>query len=153
MIGVAVVNFLQLGVIVLGIPLVAVMSLIKSGDSLAETLAHTVSSPFIPPGMFSQAVFIIVPFLLAISVSYDAFMRYQSAKSGQVAKWGCILGGLTTPTEAAALAVVYAVFVSLFYYNLVKNSYINIIGVKFIYSENFFLHSSPSVQGCKISIH
>jgi tripartite ATP-independent transporter DctM subunit len=29
---------------------------------------------------------------------------------------GCILGGLTTPTEAAALAVVYAVFVSLFYY-------------------------------------
>jgi SSS family solute:Na+ symporter len=44
--------------------------------------------------MFSQAVFIIIPFLLAISVSYDAFMRYQSAKSGKVAKWGCILGGI-----------------------------------------------------------
>ena len=94
MISVAVVNFLQLGIIVLGIPLVAVMSLIKSGESFAETAARTVSSPFIPSGMFSQAVFIIVPFLLAISVSYDAFMRYQSAKSETVAKWGCILGGI-----------------------------------------------------------
>lgn len=94
MISVAVVNFLQLGIIVLGIPLVAVMSLLHSGSSFAETASQTLSSPFIPSGMFSQAVFIIVPFLLAISVSYDAFMRYQSAKSEKVAKWGCVLGGI-----------------------------------------------------------
>jgi SSS family solute:Na+ symporter len=94
MISVAVVNFLQLGIIILGIPLVAVMSLLKSGNTFAETATRTLSTPFIPSGMFSQAVFIIVPFLLAISVSYDAFMRYQSAKSEKVAKWGCIFGGL-----------------------------------------------------------
>ena len=94
MISVAAVNFVQLGIIILGIPLVAVMSVLKSGDNFAETVVLTLSTPFIPSGMFSQAVFIIVPFLLAISVSYDAFMRYQSAKSERVAKWGCILGGL-----------------------------------------------------------
>ena len=94
MISVAVVNFVQLGIIILGIPLVAVMSLLQSGAPFAETAARTLSTPFIPQGMFSQAVFIIVPFLLAISVSYDAFMRYQSAKSESVAKWGCILGGI-----------------------------------------------------------
>jgi SSS family solute:Na+ symporter len=94
MISVAVVNFLQLGIIVLGIPLVAIMSLLKSSNTFAETVSRTLSTPFIPQGMFSQAVFIIIPFLLAISVSYDAFMRYQSAKSEQVAKWGCILGGI-----------------------------------------------------------
>ncbi len=93
MISVAVVNFLQLGIIVLGIPLVAVISLLQSGAPISETAARTLSTPFIPHGMFSQAVFIIVPFLLAISVSYDAFMRYQSAKSEKAAKWGCILGG------------------------------------------------------------
>jgi SSS family solute:Na+ symporter len=94
MMGVAVVNFVQLGIIILGIPLVAVMSLLKSGNTFSETVTNTLSTPFIPSGMFSQAVFIIVPFLLAISVSYDAFMRYQSAKSESVAKWGCILGGI-----------------------------------------------------------
>jgi len=94
MISVAVVNFLQLAIIVLGIPLVAVMSLLKSGNTFAGTATLILSTPFIPQGMFSQAVFIIVPFLLAISVSYDAFMRYQSAKSEKVAKWGCILGGM-----------------------------------------------------------
>jgi SSS family solute:Na+ symporter len=94
MFSVAVVNFVQLGIIILGIPLVAVMSLLKSGDTIAKIASRMLSTPFIPSGMFSQAVFIIVPFLLAISVSYDAFMRYQSAKSEKVAKWGCILGGM-----------------------------------------------------------
>ncbi|UCE42416.1 MAG: sodium:solute symporter family protein [Candidatus Aminicenantes bacterium] len=94
MISVAVVNFVQLGIIVLGIPLVAVMSLNQSGSTFSDTAARTLSTPFIPSSMLSQAVFIIVPFLLAISVSYDAFMRYQSAKSERVAKWGCILGGI-----------------------------------------------------------
>lgn len=93
MISVAVVNFIQLGIIALGIPLVAIMALLKSGEAGLGAASSVLSEPFIPSGMFSQAVFIIVPFLLAISVSYDAFMRYQSAKSEKVAKWGCILGG------------------------------------------------------------
>jgi solute:Na+ symporter, SSS family len=52
------------------------------------------ATPFIPEGMGTRAVFLITPFLLSISVSYDAFIRYQSAKTASVAKWGCILSGL-----------------------------------------------------------
>ena len=44
--------------------------------------------------MASKAVFLILPFLLSISVSYDAFLRYQSAASGRIAKWGCVLAGI-----------------------------------------------------------
>ncbi len=92
--GVAVTNFVQLAVIVLGIPLVAFAALDKLGDVSAVSAGSLFSSPFVPTGMWTQAVFIIIPFLLSISVSYDAYMRYQSAKSASVAKWGCILGGI-----------------------------------------------------------
>lgn len=91
---VAVTNFIQLGIIVFGIPLVAVMALLRVGQTGTVTVTQVLGTSFIPKGMGSEAVFIIVPFLIAISVSYDAFMRYQSARSGAVAKWGCILGGL-----------------------------------------------------------
>ena len=52
------------------------------------------SSPFVPQGMASTAIFNILPFLLMISVSYDAYLRFQSAKSGHSAKWGALYGGL-----------------------------------------------------------
>jgi SSS family solute:Na+ symporter len=92
--GVAVTNFIQLGIIAAGIPLVAVMALIRLGNSAEISVVQVFSTPFIPAGMFSKAVFIIIPFLLSISVSYDAYMRYQSAKSESVAKWSCVIGGL-----------------------------------------------------------
>jgi SSS family solute:Na+ symporter len=92
--GVAVTNFIQLGIIVLGIPLVAFAALDKLGDVSALSAGTLFATPFIPSGMFTQAVFIIIPFFLSISVSYDAYMRYQSAKSASVAKWGCVLGGI-----------------------------------------------------------
>lgn len=91
---VAVTNFIQLGIIVVGIILVAVIAVMRLGDVGTVTLGEVIGTPFIPPGMLPRAIFIIVPFLLAISVSYDAYMRYQSAKSETVAKWGCILGGV-----------------------------------------------------------
>ena len=91
---VAVTNFIQLRIIVIGIPMVAVIALLRVGQTDAVTVAEVLGTPFIPAGMGSQAVFIIVPYLIAISVSYDAYMRYQSARSESIAKWGCILGGL-----------------------------------------------------------
>jgi solute:Na+ symporter, SSS family len=91
--GAVVTDFAQVAIILVGVPVVtfAVASgLGESGGSVASLLA----TPFVPQGMASRAVFIILPFLLSISVSYDAFMRYQSAKSAQVARWGCILAGI-----------------------------------------------------------
>lgn len=92
--GVVVTDLIQLGIIVLGIPLVALVALLKMGGSGGVTISQLFAVPFIPEGMLSRAVFLIIPFLLSISVSYDAYMRYQSAKSGKIARWGCILGGI-----------------------------------------------------------
>ena len=47
--------------------------------------------------------------LVSISVSYDAFLRYQSAKDVKTARWGCIWGGIITMfigTMASAIGVV-----------------------------------------------
>jgi SSS family solute:Na+ symporter len=90
--GVVIVDFIQLSVILIGIPLITIISMLKLNS--AGHLGEVLSMPFIPHGMFSKAVFLILPFLLSISVSYDAFMRFQSAKSAKTARWGAIFGGL-----------------------------------------------------------
>ncbi len=87
--GAVVTDFVQLGIILLGIPVVT-WAAVGNDFSLSGVL----STAFVPPGMASRAVFIILPFLLSISVSYDAFMRFQSARSDAIAKWGAILGGI-----------------------------------------------------------
>jgi SSS family solute:Na+ symporter len=87
--GAVVTDFVQLGIILIGIP---VVTWAAAGNEVS--MSSVLSTHFVPPGMGSQAVFIILPFLLSISVSYDAFMRFQSARSDWVAKWGAILGGI-----------------------------------------------------------
>jgi SSS family solute:Na+ symporter len=89
---IAAVDLVQVSIIVVGIPLAAVMTLLSLHRS--GVMAQMMAQPFIPAGMGSKAVFLILPFLLSISVSYDAFLRYQSAASGRIAKWGCILAGI-----------------------------------------------------------
>jgi len=110
--GVVTVDLVQLGTIMLGIPLVAVVALLQLEDPGA--LSGLLSTPFIPSGMGSRAIFLILPFLLSISVSYDAFMRYQSAKSEVVAKWACILAGIIVIGLSLCVGVIGAVGRSLF---------------------------------------
>jgi SSS family solute:Na+ symporter len=107
--GVAVTNFMQLGIIALGIPLVAVTALVKLGDVSSVSAGNVFAAPFVPSGLHTQAVFIILPFLLSISVSYDAYMRYQSAKSASVAKWGCVLGGVIVIVISFCVGVIGSV--------------------------------------------
>ena len=59
--------------------------------------------------MGSRAVFLITPFLFSISVSYDAFMRYQAARSAAIAKWACILSGLLVIVISFCAALIGAV--------------------------------------------
>ncbi len=89
---IATVDLVQVGILVIGIPLAAVMTFASLHDRSA--IGQILSQPFIPAGMASKAVFLVLPFLLSISVSYDAFLRYQSASSGRIAKWGCVLAGV-----------------------------------------------------------
>ena len=89
--GVVAVDFLQVTVIVFGIPLTAFAAM---NHVDAGSVSHVLATPFIPTGMGTRAVFLITPFLFSISVSYDAFIRYQSARSASIAKWACILSGI-----------------------------------------------------------
>jgi SSS family solute:Na+ symporter len=104
--GVVIVDFIQLTVILTGISLVTVISLLKL--KTAGSLAAVLGTPFIPHGMFSKAVFLILPFLLSISVSYDAYMRFQAAKSAKTARWGAILAGLIVIAVSFCIALVGA---------------------------------------------
>ncbi|MHB8095953.1 MAG: sodium:solute symporter family protein [Candidatus Aminicenantales bacterium] len=110
--GVVIVDFIQLAVVLIGIPLVTIITFAKL--KAAGSAAIVLGTPFIPPGMFSKAVFLILPFLLSISVSYDAYMRYQAAKSAKVARWGAILGGLIVIGVSFCTALVGAAGRSLF---------------------------------------
>ncbi len=110
--GVVTVDFVQLSTIILGIPLVAVVTLASAGGIAAAS--DVMLAPFVPSGLGTRAIFLIVPFLLSISVSYDAFMRYQSSKSESVAKWGCILAGIIVIVLSFCVGVIGAVGRSLF---------------------------------------
>jgi SSS family solute:Na+ symporter len=101
--GVVAVDFFQVSIIALGIPLTAFAAM-SQVDAGAVTAAFT--SPFIPDGMASRAVFLITPFLFSISVSYDAFIRYQSAKSGTVARWACIFSGILVMAISLCAALI-----------------------------------------------
>jgi SSS family solute:Na+ symporter len=59
--------------------------------------------------MGSKFVFLTLPFLLSISISYDAYLRYQSAVSGRVARWGCVGAGLIVIFITLCTALVGAV--------------------------------------------
>ena len=104
--GVVFADFFQVSIIMIGIPLTAAAAL---GQVDGTAAMQVLSTPFIPEGMGSRAVFLITPFLFSISVSYDAFIRYQSARTGQIAKWACILSGVLVIVVAFCAALVGAV--------------------------------------------
>ena len=89
--GVVAVDFVQVSIIMVGIPLAAAAAVAHAGG---VALGPILATPFIPAGMGTRAIFLITPFLFSISVSYDAFIRYQSARSARIAKRACILSGL-----------------------------------------------------------
>ena len=91
--GVVLTNVVQTAIIMIGIPILAVATLIaytKAGGNVAAIF----TTPFIPDGMGSRFVYLVVPFLLSISVSYDAYSKIQSARNARTASIGCIIGGI-----------------------------------------------------------
>lgn len=89
--GVVAADFVQVTIIVIGVPLTAVAA-VNHVD--AGGLAQVMAMPFVPSGMGTRAIFLITPFLFSISVSYDAFIRYQSARTANIAKWACVFSGI-----------------------------------------------------------
>lgn len=90
--GVVLTDVIQTGVICVGIPILLVATLMQytaAGGSIGEIYA----TPFIPMGYGTKFIYLVLPFLLSISVSYDAYARIQSAKDAKTATKGCIWGG------------------------------------------------------------
>jgi solute:Na+ symporter, SSS family len=91
--GIVVTDIIQTSIIIISIPIITIASIIllhAKGIGLSTVYA----TPFIPAGMLVKFIYLVVPFFIAISVSYDAYMRYQAAKDARTAKWGCIIAGI-----------------------------------------------------------
>ncbi len=91
--GVIITDAIQTGIIMIGIPIAAIGALsLLAANGIAPMSVF--ATPFMPAGTFTKFIYLVVPFLFAISVSYDAYMRYQSSKDARTAKWGCIIAGI-----------------------------------------------------------
>lgn len=91
--GVVLTDVIQTGVIAVGVPVFAVCILAKYMQA-GGSLGAIYTTPFIPRGMWTNFIYLVLPFLLSISVSYDAYARIQSAKDAETARKGCIGGGI-----------------------------------------------------------
>jgi len=91
--GIVITDVIQTSIIIISIPIIAVASILLL-QSKGLSVAAIYAGPFIPDGMLVKFIYLVVPFLIAISVSYDAYIRYQSAKDAKTARWGCIIAGL-----------------------------------------------------------
>lgn len=96
---------IQVAIIMIGIPIAAIMALVNL-NSAGVPVAEIFSIPFIPDGLFSTFIYQVTPMLVSISVSYDAFLRYQAAKDVKTAKWACIFGGIITIFVGTAASIV-----------------------------------------------
>jgi solute:Na+ symporter, SSS family len=97
-------DLVQLVLIMIAVPLLALLAGTKASLDPAAVLA----TAFVPPGMGARAAYIILPFLFSISVSYDAFMRFQCARTPDAARRGAIGGGIVVLGVSAAVGWVGA---------------------------------------------
>jgi solute:Na+ symporter, SSS family len=91
--GIVITDIIQTSIILISLPVIAIASIILlylKGFSIGAVY----ETPFIPAGTFVKFIYLVVPFLIAISVSYDAYIRYQSSRDANTAKWGCIIAGI-----------------------------------------------------------
>ena len=86
-------DVVQTAIIAVGVPILAVVMLVKY-TQMGGSIGSIFATPFIPDGMGTRFVYLVLPFLLSISVSYDAYSRIQSAKDARTARLGCIFGGI-----------------------------------------------------------
>lgn len=91
--GVVLTDVVQTVIIFIGIPVLMFVTMSRYFDA-GGSIGDIISTPFIPGGMFSKFIYLVVPFLLSISVSYDAYSRIQSARNALTASIGCIIGGV-----------------------------------------------------------
>lgn len=88
--GVVLTDVVQTAIIAVGVPILAIAILVQYVQA-GGNVGAIFSMPFIPKGMGTKFVYLVLPFLLSISVSYDAYSRIQSEKDAKTARIGCIV--------------------------------------------------------------
>ena len=110
--GIAFTDIIQTSIIMISIPVIAAASLLLL-HSKGFSIASLYTTPFIPAGTFTKFIYLVIPFLIAISVSYDAYIRYQSSKDAKTAQRGCIIAGFIVifiGTLASSVGAVAGIF-------------------------------------------
>jgi SSS family solute:Na+ symporter len=126
--GIVMTDVIQTTIIIISIPIISIVSLLSLKTYNISPVA-VFSMPFIPAGTFTKFVYLVIPFLIAISVSYDAYIRYQAARDAKTAKWGCIIAGiivivigiLTSSVGAVAKLIYPEVKEGVFSYMVIRN--------------------------------
>lgn len=111
--GVVLTDAIQTAIIVIGIPILAaaaLMQYVQAGGTIGEIF----STPFIPHGQGTRFIYLVLPFLLSISVSYDAYSRIQSAKDVKTAQKGCVIGGVVVIIVGLLCSMIGVAAVKLF---------------------------------------
>ena len=103
--GVVLTDAAQTGIIAVGVPILAIATLFRYTQA-GGTMGEIFATPFIPAGLGTRFIYLVLPFLLSISVSYDAYSRIQSAKDAPTARKGCILGGILVIIVGALCSVI-----------------------------------------------
>lgn len=111
--GVVLTDAIQTAIIVIAIPILCVTALIEY-KAAGGSIAAIYSVPFVTPSTFTRFIYLTLPFLLSISVSYDAYARIQAAKDGKTAAHGCILGGILVIVVGLLCSTVGVASVKLF---------------------------------------
>lgn len=91
--GVVLTDMIQTAIIMVAIPIFMIIILVKFSQDGGD-VSGIFTTPFIPHGMWTRFIYLVLPFFLSISVSYDAYARIQSAKDVETARKGCIYGGI-----------------------------------------------------------
>lgn len=111
--GVVLTDAIQTAIIVIAIPILCVTALIEY-KAAGGSIAAIYSVPFVTPSTLTRFIYLTLPFLLSISVSYDAYARIQAAKDGKTAARGCILGGILVIVVGLLCSTVGVASVKLF---------------------------------------
>jgi solute:Na+ symporter, SSS family len=91
--GVVLTDVVQTTIIMIAIPILTIATAVRyTGDG--GSIGAIFNTPFIPNGMLTRFIYLVLPFFLSISMSYDAYSRIQSAKDVKTAQKGCIYGGI-----------------------------------------------------------
>lgn len=93
--GVAITDFIQLGLCIIFVPSVAIFGSRIMTVETGVTVSQLLSQPFFPnPNSLNIFTYSVIPSVLGSIFAYEYFLRWQSSKSEKEAKLSCFYAGV-----------------------------------------------------------